>query len=107
MKKTLITLITCAALSGCSSLTMDKLNADIQEATTISCVLASGAQIAYTVGTTVVEAADIQATKFVQASSKIANGSAAVCAALIKINAQVATQPTTPAASATLVSQPQ
>lgn len=93
-------------LAGCQTLTLQQLNADIQEATTISCILADGSQIAYTVGSQAVQAADISAQNFIQASSKIAQGSTAICNALTKINSQIALTPSIPAASANLVSTP-
>jgi hypothetical protein len=94
------------ALSACKSLTMAKFDADIQEATSISCLLADGTNIAYTVGSATIAAADISANGLVQASSRVANGSSAMCAALTKINSQIATTATVPTASATLVTTP-
>lgn len=93
-------------VGGCSSTTLDKLNANVQEAATISCLIADGTQIAYTVGTAVADATDLQNQKVLQASTQVANGSAALCNALTKVSTQIAATPAVPTASATLVTTP-
>lgn len=99
-------ILIASPLMGCSAATMDKLNADVQEATTVSCLLSGGVQVAYTVGTAVADAADVQNTKVLQASTKIATGSAALCTALTQVNAKMNAAPGVPAASADLVTVP-
>jgi hypothetical protein len=107
MKKSVLFILSaCAPLMACSSLTMDKLNAEVQEATTVSCLLSSGAQIAFTVGTAVADAADIQNQKVLQASTKIADGSSALCNALTQVNSKINAIPGIPAPSADLVTTP-
>lgn len=108
MKKSMLTLLFIAPvmLAGCTSTQIARLNADIQEATTISCVLDGGIQVAYTVGTQVANAVDYKNQNVLQVSTKIANGSAAMCAALIKINSQIIATSTVPTPTSTLVMQP-
>src|ERR1700722_15619450 len=107
MKKTMISILGVSLLlTGCASTTLDKLNADVQEAATVSCLLSDGVQIAYTVGTQVASAADLKDQKVLQASTSIANGSAALCNALTTVNTQISKTPSLPTASATLVTTP-
>ena len=83
MKKRLF-LMGCIAFSlmGCSQLTTSNIDADIQEAAFISCLLSDGSQVFYAVSSQISN----PQSKLVQNSNKIAQGSTALCSGLQKIN---------------------